>query len=67
MNSNYFYPINLGNDQEISILELANLIKSEINDNIIFQYYDLPYDDPKSRKPLLEKSKEFLIGIQRFH
>ena len=28
MESNYFYPINIGNEEEISIIELADLIKT---------------------------------------
>ena len=36
MDSDYFYPINIGNDQEISIIELANLIKSKIDKKIEF-------------------------------
>ena len=60
MNCNYNYPINLGNDNEISILELANLIKSKINQKIPFEYCKLPFDDPKCRKPSLEKAKNLL-------
>ena len=60
MNSNYCYPINLGNDQEISILELANLIKSKFNSRLNFKFCDLPSDDPECRKPSLEKSRNVL-------
>ena len=60
MQSNYYYPINLGNEEEISILKLAELIKSKINKDIKIGYYDLPLDDPKCRKPCLEKAKYFL-------
>ena len=55
MDSDYFYPINLGNDQEISIIELANLIKSKIDSKLSFEFCDLPFDDPKFRKPSLDK------------
>ena len=58
MDSDYCYPINLGNDQEISIIELANLIKSKINKKIGFEFRDLPFDDPKFRKPSLDKIKK---------
>ena len=60
MNSNYYYPINIGNDNEISILELAKLIKNKINQKIAFEYCKLPFDDPKCRKPSLEKAKNIL-------
>ena len=55
MDSDYFYPINLGNDEEISIIELANLIKSKIDNKLSFEFCDLPFDDPKFRKPSLDK------------
>ena len=60
MNSNYHYPLNLGNDQEISIFELANLIKSKIDEKTFITFRDLPFDDPKCRKPSLEKAKKLL-------
>tara|TARA_Y100000991_G_C21951591_1_gene340066 strand:+ start:385 stop:1341 length:957 start_codon:yes stop_codon:yes gene_type:complete len=60
MQSNYAYPINLGNEEEISILKLAELIKSKINKDIKIGYFDLPLDDPECRKPCLEKAKYFL-------
>ncbi len=60
MNSNYFYPINIGNTEEISIIKLADLIKSKINKNIIYQYSSLPFDDPEKRKPCLVKAKKIL-------
>ena len=52
--------MNLGNDQEISIFELANLIKSKINEKKIITFRALPFDDPKCRKPSLEKTKKIL-------
>ena len=60
MNSNYCYPLNLGNDEEISIFDLANLIKSKIDEKTIIAFSDLPFDDPKCRKPSLAKAKKLL-------
>ena len=60
MNSNYFYPLNLGNDEEISIFDLANLIKSKIDEKTIIVFSDLPFDDPRCRKPSLAKAKKLL-------
>ena len=42
MNSNYKNPINLGNEEEITIIELANLIKKKINSKILFKKQELP-------------------------
>ncbi len=54
------FPINLGNDTEISIKDLAELIikKTESNSKII--YKDLPSDDPPQRRPDLTLAKEYL-------
>ena len=60
MNSNYSFPINLGNDDEITILELANLIREKINPEIDLEFHKLPIDDPKYRKPSLDLAKKYL-------
>jgi dTDP-glucose 4,6-dehydratase len=51
---------NIGNDNEMSISDLATLIikLTESNSKIIFK--DLPVDDPMQRKPNLKKSKDIL-------
>jgi UDP-glucuronate decarboxylase len=53
-------PINLGNNQEFSILELAKEVinLTESNSNIL--YLPLPGDDPQQRKPNLKKAEELL-------
>ena len=60
MNAKTTGPINLGNPNEITILELAKIIsnKLSIKENFIFQ--ELPLDDPLQRKPIIEKAKEEL-------
>ena len=60
MMSNNFEPINIGNPDEIAILQLAQeiieLIKSK--SKIIFER--LPQDDPKIRRPDISKANEIL-------
>tara|TARA_Y100000589_G_scaffold332255_1_gene390842 strand:- start:989 stop:1912 length:924 start_codon:yes stop_codon:yes gene_type:complete len=60
MDSKFEGPVNLGNPQEFTILELAKLVKSKVNKsaNIIFK--DLPLDDPKQRKPCISRAKKIL-------
>ena len=60
MNAKTTGPINLGNPNEITILELAKIVsnKLSIKQNFIFQ--ELPLDDPLQRKPIIEKAKEEL-------
>ena len=60
MESNYQKPINLGNPEELSINELALIIKKMINQNLNMDYKPLPLDDPKRRKPSILLAKEQL-------
>ena len=54
MESDHKGPINLGNDEEFTIMELADLIRSKINLDLKFIYKELPGDDPLQRKPVLD-------------
>ena len=60
MESDYQNPMNIGNPDEFSIKELANLIRRLINPNLEFQYKELPQDDPKQRKPSIQLAKDVL-------
>ena len=60
MDSNYQYPMNIGNPTEFSIKELANLIRNLVNPQLEFEYKELPKDDPKQRKPSIQLAKELL-------
>lgn len=53
-------PINLGNPDEYSILQFAEIIKEEVptKSEIIFE--PLPVDDPKVRKPDITRAKTLL-------
>ena len=51
MESEYADPINLGNPNEITILELAEKIKELTNSKSELIFKPLPSDDPKRRKP----------------
>ena len=52
--------INLGNDKEFTILELANVILELTNSHSKIVYKQLPIDDPVRRCPNLKKAKEIL-------
>lgn len=66
MESNATGPINLGNPNEISIYELANKIKSKIDNNLNIVHKPLPQDDPKQRNPDITKAKEILNWEPKF-
>lgn len=58
--SDYAYPVNIGNPDEISIRDFAEEIISLIRTNAKVVYKDLPVDDPKQRQPDITKAKELL-------
>ena len=61
MNSqSYIGPINLGNPNEITILEIAKIIIKLTESNSKLIYNELPSDDPKIRNPDINKAKEYL-------
>ena len=60
MNSNTSGPINLGNPNEITILELAKIISNKLNIKEKFIFKELPQDDPLQRKPIIEEAKDKL-------
>ncbi len=65
MNSSYSRPVNLGNEQETTIFDLALLIRNKINPNITIEYCDLPVDDPRFRRPCIDLAKNKIEWIPR--
>lgn len=53
-------PVNLGNPDEISILELAEKIIRMTGSKSKITFKPLPADDPKQRQPLIDLAKEKL-------
>ena len=60
MNSEYSYPINIGNDDEVTINEIASTLISILNSESKVIYNELPEDDPLKRKPDLTLAKKIL-------
>lgn len=58
--SDYHLPINLGNPDEISIRQFAEEIIALTGNNQKIVYKPLPQDDPKQRRPDIEKAKRIL-------
>lgn len=57
---NFMGPVNIGNDGEYTILELAEMIIKLTNSNSNIVFKPLPSDDPCKRKPDLSLAKEKL-------
>ena len=53
-------PVNLGNPEEYSMLELAQNISSIIRTEASFKFEQLPDDDPRQRKPDITLAKNIL-------
>lgn len=53
-------PINLGNPEEITIKNLAEVITKQIKSKSSIVYKKLPGDDPKQRQPDITKAKQIL-------
>jgi len=58
--SNINEPINLGNPQEMTVNEFANLILKLTKSKSKVIYKPLPVDDPKIRQPDITRAKELL-------
>jgi len=54
------YPVNLGNPVEVTILEFANRILELTGGRSTIEYRPLPEDDPKRRKPDIDKARRVL-------
>jgi UDP-glucuronate decarboxylase len=53
-------PINLGNPNEFTMLELAQKIIKLTNSRSKISYQPLPQDDPRQRQPNITKAKNIL-------
>ena len=60
MKSNLHSPVNIGNPEQFTIIELAKKIKQIINPNLGLIYRPLPEDDPMQRKPNITIAKNEL-------
>jgi len=53
-------PINIGNPNELTILELAKMIIELTNSQSEIIFQDLPTDDPKIRRPDISRAQQYL-------
>jgi UDP-glucuronate decarboxylase len=57
MQSDHHLPVNIGNPQELTMLELAKLIEAKIGYPLNIEFKAATEDDPKRRKPDISKAK----------
>lgn len=60
MNGDTVGPVNLGNPDEYTILQLAQTVQSMINPQAELKFEPLPQDDPKRRKPDITRAQTHL-------
>ena len=60
MYTNLDTPVNIGNPENYTILELAKKIRNLINPSLEFKFDPMPQDDPLQRQPNIEKAKKEL-------
>lgn len=58
--SDYCMPLNIGNPDEISILDFAKEVLALANNKVNIIFKPLPVDDPKNRQPDISRAKEIL-------
>lgn len=63
MNGNFIGPVNLGNPEEYTILELASAVQELVNPNAEIQFKPLPQDDPRRRRPDITRAKTHLNWV----
>lgn len=60
MNNEYIGPVNLGNPDEYTILELAKTVQDLVNPDAQIKFEPLPSDDPRRRRPDITRAKTWL-------
>jgi dTDP-glucose 4,6-dehydratase len=58
--SGYHNPVNIGNPDEFTLLELAETVKELTGASSEIVFEALPVDDPKQRKPKIDLARELL-------
>jgi dTDP-glucose 4,6-dehydratase len=53
-------PVNIGNPNEFTILECAQMVLKVTESKSKIRYEDLPQDDPKQRRPDITKARQIL-------
>src|SRR3954452_8230822 len=60
LHSDYHLPVNIGNPDEVSILDFAKEIQDLSGTKSKVEFRPLPTDDPKVRKPDITKARKLL-------
>jgi dTDP-glucose 4,6-dehydratase len=53
-------PVNIGNPRELTVIEIARLIVKLTGSSSDISYHPLPTDDPKVRRPDIQRARTLL-------
>ena len=53
----YFGPVNLGNAHELTIRQIAELVRDLVGSDSPLEFRELPEDDPKRRRPDIARAQ----------
>ncbi len=67
MQSDYNFPVNIGNPSEMTVLYFAKIIIKLTNSKSEIIYKDLPVDDPKVRQPNITLAKKILKWMPEYN
>ncbi len=65
MHVDYQDPVNLGNPEEYTILELVSILREIVADPIELEFHPLPRDDPRQRRPDITLATRLLAWTPR--
>jgi nucleoside-diphosphate-sugar epimerase len=60
MNREFSEPVNLGNPEEFTMLELGVLVQELVGSTLPIEHLPLPQDDPRQRKPDITRAQALL-------
>lgn len=60
MNGDHIGPVNLGNPEEYTILQLAETVQKMVNPDAKVRFEPLPQDDPRRRQPDITRAQTWL-------
>jgi nucleoside-diphosphate-sugar epimerase len=60
LDSDYVGPMNIGNPDEFTVLELAEIVREVTNSSSDIVFEPLPVDDPTQRRPDIALAREVL-------
>ncbi|HET6725360.1 MAG TPA: UDP-glucuronic acid decarboxylase family protein [Gammaproteobacteria bacterium] len=67
MQIDYPHPLNLGNPEEYSVLDIAKMVLKQLRSASSIVFEPLPTDDPTRRRPDIRKAQELLDWKPRVH